>query len=96
MFKNKNLQILSYNWPHDMDISDVKIEMCHSRRDSNTCHSETDGKKVKGNDRKLRVYNFSSPQKLNHCDSRPNHMEMPKKFGRQENERGQLPGKYGW
>jgi hypothetical protein len=23
-------------------------------------------------------------------------MEMPENFGRQENERGQLPGKYGW
>jgi hypothetical protein len=38
-------------------------------------------RKVKGNDRKLCVYNlFSSPQKLNHCGSRPNHMEMPGNF----------------
>lgn len=53
-------------------------------------------RKVKGNDRKLCVYNFSSPQKLNHCDSGPNHMAMPVNFGRQENERGQISGKYGW
>jgi hypothetical protein len=38
-------------------------------------------RKVKGNDCKLSVYNlFSSPQKLNHCGSRPNHMEMPENF----------------
>jgi hypothetical protein len=53
-------------------------------------------RKVKGNDRKLCVYNFSSPQKLNHCDSRPNHMEIPENFVRQKNERGQPSGKYGW
>jgi hypothetical protein len=53
-------------------------------------------KKMKGNDHTLCVYNFSSPQKLNDCDSRPNHMEMPENFGRQENGRGQLSGTYGW
>jgi hypothetical protein len=81
---------------HNMDISDVKTESVTPDMTATHAIVKQMARKVKGNDHKLCVYNFSSPQKLNHCDSRPNHIEMPENFGRQENERGQLPGKYGW
>jgi hypothetical protein len=43
---------------------------------------------VKGNDHTLCVYNFCSPQKLNHCDSRPNHLEMQENSGRKKMKGG--------
>jgi hypothetical protein len=39
---------LSHNWPFEMDVSDGKTEMFHSRHDSNLCYSETADKKSEG------------------------------------------------
>ena len=96
MFKNKNLQILSHNWPHDMDVSDVTTEMYHSRHESNPCHSETNGKNSERKWPYIMCIQFLFSTEIKPLWQQTKPFGNARKLWKKKNERGQLSGKYSW